>query len=92
MITYFKDKNHKAKKKYKIYKTLTSILKSVDTLVIIGATTTSVTLSVIGVGKKVAPISARIACALSLGTKVIHVQCELFCLMWTVLFNVNCSV
>ena len=35
MITYFKDKNNKSKKKYKKHKTLTTILKSFDTFVII---------------------------------------------------------
>ena len=71
MITYFKDKNHKSTKKYKNYKTLTSILDSVDT-VIIGANTTSVTLSVTGVGLIVVPISAGIACALSSGNNNIQ--------------------
>ena len=44
MITYFKGKNHNSKKKYKNYKTLNTILKSVGSIVIIGATSTSVTL------------------------------------------------
>ena len=44
MITYFKDKNHKSKKRYKNYKTLNLILESVDSIVIIGATSTSTTL------------------------------------------------
>ena len=50
MITYFKDKNHKSKKRYKKYKTLNMVLKSVDSIVIIAATSTSITLSVTGVG------------------------------------------
>ena len=49
-ITYFRDKNHKSKKKYKIFKTITSTLELFDTVVNTGATTTSVTLSVTGVG------------------------------------------
>ena len=72
MVTYFKDKNQKSKKKYENFKTLTSILESIDAVVIIGATTTSVCLSVTGFGLLVVPISARIACALSLGKKVLH--------------------
>ena len=72
MMTYFKDKNQKPQKKHKNYKTLTSILESVDTVVTIGATTTSVTLSVTGVGLIVVPISAGIACALPLGNEVLH--------------------
>ena len=46
MNTYFKDRSHKSQKKYKNYKTQTiSKLDSVGTVVIIGSTTTSVTLS-----------------------------------------------
>ena len=72
MITYFKDKNHKSKKRYKNYKTLNTILESVDSIVIIAATSTSITLSVTGIGLIVLPISAGIACGLSLGNKILH--------------------
>ena len=72
MITYFKDKNNKSKKSYKIYKTLNTVLESVDSIVIIGARSTSITHSIIGVGLTILPISAGIACTLSLGNKVLH--------------------
>ena len=72
MITYFKDKNNKSKKRYKNYKTLNTILESVDSIVIIAATSTSITLSVTGIGLIVLPISAGIACGLSLGNKILH--------------------
>ena len=72
MITYFKDKNQKSKKKYKNYKTLNTVLESVDSIVIIGATSTSITLSVTGIGLSVLPISAGIACGISLGNKILH--------------------
>ena len=72
MITYFKDKNNKSKKKYKNYKTLNTIIKSVDSIVIIAATSTSITLSVTGIGLIVLPISAGIACGLSLGNNILH--------------------
>ena len=72
MITYFKDKNNKSKKKYKNYKTLNTLLESVDSIVIIAATSTSITLSVIGIGLIVVPVSAGIACGLSLGNKILH--------------------
>ena len=72
LITYFKDKNHKSKKKYKNYKTLNTILESVDSIVIIGATSTLITLSITGTGLIILPISAGIACTLSLGNKVLH--------------------
>ena len=72
MITYFKDKNHKSKKRYKNYKTLNTVLESVDSFLIIAATSTSIALSVIGVGLIILPISAGIACTLSLGNKILH--------------------
>ena len=72
MITYFKDKNNKSKKKYKNYQTLNTVLESVDSIVNIGATSTSITLSITGIGLIILPISAGIACALSLGNKILH--------------------
>ena len=72
MITYFKDKNNKSKKRYKNYKTLNTILESVDSIVIIAATSTSITLSITGIGLIVLPISAGIASTLSLGNKILH--------------------
>ena len=72
MIAYFKDKNNKSKKRYKNYKTLNTILESVDSIVIIAATSTSITLSVTGIGLIVLPISTGIACTLSLGNKILH--------------------
>ena len=72
MITYFKDKNHRSKKKYKNYKNLNTLLESVDSIIIIAATSTSITLSITGIGLIVLPISAGIACGISLGNKILH--------------------
>ena len=72
MITYFKDKSHKSKKRYKNYKTLNTVLESVDSIVIIAATSTSITLSITGIGLIVLPISTGIACGISLGNKILH--------------------
>ena len=72
MKTYFKDKNHKSKKKYKNYKTLNTILESLDSIVIIGATSTSIFLSITGISLIVLPISAGIACGISLSNKILH--------------------
>ena len=72
MITYFKDKNNKSKKSYENYKTLNTILESVDSIVIIATTSTSITLSVTGIGLIVLPTSAGIACGISLGNKILH--------------------
>ena len=72
MITYFKDKNKKSKKRYKSNKTLNPVLESVDSIVIITAMSTSLTLSITGFGLFYLSISAGIACTLSLGNKVLH--------------------
>ena len=72
MITYLKDKNHKSEKSYKNYGSLNTVLESVDSNNIIGATSTSITLSITGIGFIILPISAGIACTLSLGNKVLH--------------------
>ena len=72
MITYFKDKNHNTKKRYKNYKTLNTVFESVDSIIIIGATSTSITPSITGIGLVILPIAAGIACTLSLGNKVLH--------------------
>ena len=72
MITYFRDKNHKSKNKDKNYKTLNTVLESLDSIVIIAATATSITLSIAGIGLIVLPISASVACVISLGNKILH--------------------
>ena len=72
MITYFKDKNNKSKKRYKNYKTITTILKSFDTFVIIAGTSSSITLSITGIGLIAIPISTATACGLSIGNKVLY--------------------
>ena len=51
---------------------MNTVLASVDSIVIIGETSTSITLSVTGFGLIILPISAGIACTLSLGNKVLH--------------------
>ena len=47
-------------------------MESVDSIVIIAATSTSITLSITGIGLIVLPISAGFACGISLGNKVLH--------------------
>ena len=72
MILYLKDRNNKSKNRYKNHKTLNTVLESVDSINIIGATSTSTTLLITGVGLIILPISVGIACTLSLGNKVLH--------------------
>ena len=72
MNTYFKYGNHKMRKKYKNIPTLTSVLESVDTAIFIGATTTSVRLSITDGSLIVVPKFAGVACALSFRKKKLY--------------------
>ena len=47
-------------------------MESVATIVIIGATSTSITLSISGIGLNILPILAGNACTISLGNKILH--------------------
>ena len=72
MITYFKDENNKSEKKYKKYKTPTKILRSFDTFVIIATLSSSITLSLTGIGLIAIPKSTAAACGLSIGNKKLY--------------------
>ena len=72
MITYYKDNNHESKKKNKKYKTLTITSKSFDTFVTIATMSSSLSLSLTGVGLIVMPISSGIASGLTISNKVIY--------------------
>ena len=50
---------------------MNTVLESVDSIIIIAATSTSITLSVTGVGLIILPISAGIAYTLSIGNKIL---------------------
>ena len=71
MITYFKYKNHKSKERFKNYKTLNTTIEAVASINIIAAT--SITLSITDTGLNILPLTARIACTLSSGNKVLHI-------------------
>ena len=70
--SYFKDENQNCTKKYKNYKFLNTTLESVDTIVIIGVTSTSLTVSFTGIGLIIPPITSGLACTPSMGNKVLH--------------------
>ena len=70
MITYCKDENHKSEKKYREYKILTTIKKSVDTFVIIATTSNSITLYFTGNGLIVSKLSTGIAWGLKISIKL----------------------
>ena len=71
MITFFKDKAHESKKN-KNFKTVNTILESLDSSINFGATLTSKSLSITGISLIILPISASVAFTLSLGNKVLH--------------------
>ena len=72
MNAYSKDKNNKTKKKYKKYKTKTTIINFFDTFVFSATTSSSITLSLTGIGLIAIPISTATACGLSIGKTVIY--------------------
>ena len=72
MITCFEDKNDKLKKNCKNYKMLTTILKSHDTIFIIATSSSSIILSVTGIGLIALPISTSKTCGISIGNKVMY--------------------
>ena len=51
---------------------MNTVLESVDSIVFIAATSTSITLSATGVGLIILPISTGIACTLSSDNKILH--------------------
>ena len=71
-ITYFKDKNKKSKKKFKKYTTISRILKSFDTLGIFATKSSSINLSLTGIGSIAIPLSTALACVSSIGNKLLY--------------------
>ena len=71
IIAYFKYENRKSQKKFEKYIRKTTILKSFDLFVII-ATTSTVTLSVTGIGVIVITISTGVACVLTISNEIVY--------------------
>ena len=71
-ITYFKDRKYKAEEKYENNKLLITILKSFDRFVFIATTSSSITLFLKGIGLIVIPISTRIACVVTISSKILY--------------------
>ena len=67
-----KIKTTNPKRKIKNQKTLTTILKSIDTFVFIATTSSCITLSLTGNGLVPLPLSTAKACGLSIGKNVIY--------------------
>ena len=72
MITDFKYKNYKSTMKFKKDKALTTKLKSFDTIVFFATTSSSIMLSLTGIGLIAIPKTAATACVISIGNKIIY--------------------
>ena len=70
MRKYYEIEERKYKTKYTKCKLINNIINSTDGLIIIGTTSTSVTLSITGVGIVVVPITAGVGCATGILVKV----------------------
>ena len=69
---FYEEEYKKLKKKHNKFKNLNKILNTIDSVVIIGCTGTSVTLSVTGYGLIIVPITAGCGCLMSVGSKIIN--------------------
>ena len=72
MIIYFKDKYNQSEKNCEEHKTLSTALKSFDTIVFIATTSNPITLSPTGFRLNAIPILTVTACGLSDGNEVIY--------------------
>ena len=67
--------NHEAKKyekKSKIYKLINYLIQSIDRVLLLGASSTAITLSVTGVGLIVIPIASGIGAGVSIISKILN--------------------
>ena len=71
MMKYYEEQNQKYKKKYKKFKNINKFLNTFDTLAVIGITTSSITLSVLGIGLIVIPIITPIGLLSTITTKIL---------------------
>ena len=68
---FYEEEYKKLKKKYNKFKTLNKILNTIDSVVIIGFTSTSITFSLTGFGIITIPIIAGIGCGITITSKII---------------------
>ena len=70
MMKYYELEEKKYKKNYKKYKLINNLINSTDGLIILSTTSTSVTLSIAGVGVIFVPIVAGVGCATGILVKI----------------------
>ena len=68
---FYEDEYRKLKNIYNKFKTMNKILNTVDSLVIISTTSTSITFSITGFGIITIPIIAGIGCGITITSKII---------------------
>ena len=73
MMKYYELEEKKYEKKYTKCKLINNLINSTDGLIIIGTTSTSVTLSITGVGIIVVPIFAGFGCATGILVEIVPV-------------------
>ena len=67
---YYEEENKKLEKKHNNFKNLSKILNTIDSIVIIGSTSTSITPSLTGYGLIIVPITAGIGCFITIASKI----------------------
>ena len=67
---FYEEEYKKLKKKHNKYKNLNKILNTIDSVVIIGSTSTSITLSVTGYGLIIVPITTGCGCVMTIASKI----------------------
>ena len=70
MMKYYEMEEEKYKQKYTKYKLINNLIHSLDGIIVIRTTSTSVTLSITGVGIIVVPIAAGVGCATGILGKI----------------------
>ena len=72
MIAYIKDKKEKSREIKRLKNPKNTILRSTGSIVILGATSTSISLFITGFALIIIPMSASKACGLSLGNILLY--------------------
>ena len=70
MMKYYEMEENKYKQKYNKYKLINNLINSLDSIIVIGTTSASISLSVTGVGIIVVPIAAGVGCTTGILVKI----------------------
>ena len=70
MMKYYEMEENKYKQKYNKYKLINNLINSLDSIILIGTTSASISLSITGVGIIVVPIAAGVGCTTGILVKI----------------------